>query len=82
MRTEISMYFCIKKYIGTKLGEVCRELKIFYTRLPSHHQPLVVYATDRSKTVVLVLFLFCVTLWFVLRGGASCLKVFRCSLSS
>ena len=36
------------KYIGTK-GEVCQQLKIF--------NPPVVYATDRSKAVVPVLFL-------------------------
>ena len=42
--------------------------------------PPVVYATDRSKVVVPVLFLFCVALLFILRG-ASCLKVFPCSLS-
>ena len=43
------MYFCITNYIGTK-GEVCRQLKI------SFKSP-VVYATDRSKAVVPVLFL-------------------------
>ena len=37
----------------------------------------VVYATDRSKAVVPVLFLFCVALWFILRD-ASCL---RCVMS-
>ena len=73
MRTELFMYFCIKKYIGTQ-GAVCRQLKIFLN-------PSVVYATDRSKAVVLVLFLFCVALRFTLRG-ASCFKVFPCSLSS
>ena len=31
MRTELFMYFCIKKYIGTQ-GEVCRQLKIFLNR--------------------------------------------------
>ena len=41
----------------------------------------VVYATDRSKAMAPVLFLFYVTLWFVLRG-ASCFKVLPCSLSS
>ena len=41
--------------------------------------PTVVYATDRSKAVVPML--FCVALWFILRG-ASCFKVFSCSLSS
>ena len=41
--------------------------------------PLVVYATDRSKAVVLVLFLFCVYLWFLLRDVSCCLA---CSLSS
>ena len=60
MRTELFMYFCIKKYIGTQ-GEVCRQLKIFLN-------PLVVYATDRSKAVVSVLFLFCVALRFILRA--------------
>ena len=43
--------------------------------------PRVVYASDRSKAVVPVLFLFCMALWFILRG-ASCFKVFLCSLSS
>ena len=43
------MYFYIMNCTGTK-GEVCRQLKIF---LP----PLVVYAADRSKAVVPVLFL-------------------------
>ena len=52
MRTDHFMYFCINNYIGTQ-GEVCRQLKIFLT-------PKVVYAADRSKAVVLVLFLFCV----------------------
>ena len=36
---------------------------------------------DRSKAFVPVLILFCVPLWFMLRG-ASCFKVFPCSLSS
>ena len=36
-------------YIGTK-NEVCRQLKMFLN-------PVVVYATDRSKAVVPVLFL-------------------------
>ena len=72
MRTKLFMYFCIKKYIGTQ-GEVCRQLKIFLN-------PPVVYATDRSKAVVPVLFLFCVALWFIL-WGASCFKDFPCSLT-
>ena len=40
-----------------------------------------VYAADRSKAVVPMLFLFCVALWFILRG-ASFFKVFPRSLSS
>ena len=40
--------------------------------------PQVIYATDRSKAVVPMLFLLCVALWFILRG-ASCFKVFLCS---
>ena len=59
MRTELFMYFCIKKNIGTQ-SEVCRQLNIFLN-LP------VVYATDHSKVVVPVLFLFCAALWFILR---------------
>ena len=43
--------------------------------------PAVVYATDRSKAVVPVFLLFCVALWFILRG-ASCFKILPCSLSS
>ena len=78
MRTEHFMYFCIKDYIGT-LDEVCRQLKIFLN--PPPPPPTAVYATDRSKAVVLVLFLFCVALWFIL-PGASCFIVLPCSLSS
>ena len=55
MRTEIFMYFCIKKYIGTQ-GEVCRQLKYFY---PPPPPPPVVYATDRSKAVVPVFLNLC-----------------------
>ena len=76
MRTELFMYFCIKKYIGTQ-GEVCGQLKLF--TIPP---PPVVYATDRSKAVVPVLFLFCVALRFILRAlhvlkssRALCLRV-------
>ena len=76
MQTKLFMYFCFKKYIGIQ-DEVCRQLKIF---LPHPHPP-VVYDTDRSKAVVTVLFLFCVALWFILRG-TSYIKVFPCSLSS
>ena len=81
MRNEHFMYFCIKKYIGTK-GEVCRQLKIFLP-LPSPHLRLtVVYATDRFKAVVPMLFVCCVALWLILRD-ASCFKVvFLCFLSS
>ena len=48
MRAELFMYFCIKNYIGAQ-GEVCRQLKYF--------KPPVVYATDRSEAVVLMLVL-------------------------
>ena len=44
-------------------------------------KPPVVYATDRSKAVVPVLILFCVTLWLILRGTL-CFKVLPCSFSS
>ena len=39
MRTELFMYFCNKKYIGTQ-GEVCRRLKIVWP-------DSVVYTTGR-----------------------------------
>ena len=55
MRTELFMYFCIKKYMGTQVKFV-DSLKYFYP------PPPVVYATDRSKAVVPVLFFFCVAL--------------------
>ena len=55
------MYFCIMNYIGTK-GEVCRQLKIFLN-LP------VVYATDRSKAVVPVLFLIILCSFVVYTTG-------------
>ena len=81
MRTELFMYFCIKKYTRIQ-GAVCRQLKIFLTPPPPPPPPpQVVYATDRSKAVIPVLFLFCVALWSILRG-ASYFKVFPCSLSS
>ena len=48
-RTKLFMYICFINYIGTK-GEVCRLLKIFLN-------PKIVYATDRPKVVVPVLFL-------------------------
>ena len=80
MRTELFMYFCIKKYIGNK-SDVCQQLKIFLPPPPPPTTTSVVYATALSKAVVPVLFLFCVALWFILRG-ASCFKVFPCSLSS
>ena len=69
MRDEFLMYFCIKK--------VCRQLIFF--NLPPH--PPVVCATDRSKAVVPVLFLFCVVLWLKLLD-ASWFKVILYSLSS
>ena len=40
----------------------------------------VVYASDRSNAMVPVLFLFCVALWFILRGTL-CFIVMTCSLS-
>ena len=43
--------------------------------------PPVFYVTNHFKAVVPVLFLFCVALWFILRG-ASCFEVLPCSLFS
>ena len=56
------MYFCIKSNIWTQV-EVGR-LQKYLTPSPSP----VVYFTDHSKAVVLVLVLLIVALWFILRG--------------
>ena len=81
MRTELFMYFCIKKYIGTQ-GEVCRQLKIFLTPSSPLSPPptTVVYATDRPKAVVPFVLILC--RFVVYNTGASCFKVFPCSLTS
>ena len=46
-----------------------------YTQHISTTNPPVIYATDRSKAVVPVLFLSCVALWFMLRGASCCLTL-------
>ena len=56
MRTELFIHFCFKNCIGTQVKFV--DSKNILT-LP------VLYATDRSKAVVPVLFLFCAALWFI-----------------
>ena len=56
------MYLFVKNYFGTHDEDI--DSKQFL-------KPPVVYATDRSKAVVPVLFLFSVSLRFIL-GGASC----------
>ena len=48
--------------------------------------PMVVYSTDRSETVVSVLVLLFVTLWFILRGNLfyflPCVILFVCFFQS
>ena len=61
MQAERFMYFCSKNYIGTQ-SEDLSTVKVLLPPTP------VVDATDRSKAVVLVLFLLCVALWFLLQG--------------
>ena len=51
MRTELFVYFCIKKYIETQA------VKSIFNPCPPPPPPTVVYATDRSKEVVPVIFL-------------------------
>ena len=63
--------FVLRITLGPRV-KICRQLKC----LNSHH---VCFATDRSKAVVLLLFLFCVALWFLLLG-VSC-WVMPCSLA-
>ena len=62
MRTELFYVFCIKNSIETN-DEDLLTVKVFSTCAP--HPTPGVYATDRSKTVVLVLFLLCVALRFL-----------------
>ena len=50
------MYFVLRIITGPRV-KICRQEKCY--------KPHVVYATDCSKAVVLVLFLFCVLLWFL-----------------
>ena len=45
-----------------------RRVKFVEVDLPNPFP--VVYASDRPKAVVQVLFLFCVALWFILRGAS------------
>ena len=78
---SIRSFRCFHRDLGRDLSTV----KNMFSPTPPPPTPRatpsqVVYATDRSKAVVRVLFLFCVALWFILRG-ASCFKVFPCSLS-
>ena len=53
------MYFCIKSSIGARVK---------LASCKSALNPPVVYSTDRSKVVVLVLVLLFIALWFILRG--------------
>ena len=52
------MFLFVKNYIGTHDEDVDSKSALISP---------VVYAADRSKAVVPVLFLFCVALWFILR---------------
>ena len=81
MRTELFMYFILRNTSGHRVKLVDNKKNIFTPPPTSAHRIPVVYATDRSKAVIPVLFVFCVALWFII-GGASCSKVFPCSLSS
>ena len=61
MQTELFMYFLYLEFVsGPRVKFV--QWKAF--------KPPVMYTTDRSKVVVPMLNLFCVTLWFTLRGLA------------
>ena len=78
MRAELFMYFC---------EELHRDSEWRFVDSKSALNSPVVYNTDRSKAVVLVLFLFCVALRFVLRGAfhvetcpALCSRVFQSCL--
>ena len=78
MRTDFFfffvLYFCIKSSIGIQ-GEVGWPQSALNP--PPPPPTPVVYSTDRSKTVVPVLVLLFVALWFILRGDLFYL-VFLC----
>ena len=67
------MYFCMRSKIGTQGGWPA--VKVLYN-------PPVVYCTDRSKAVFLVLVLLFVVLWFIPRGELffvlPCVILFLC----
>ena len=67
MRTE---YLCIS------VLRVASGPRVKLASCKSALNPTMVYSTDRSKVVVLVLVLLFVALWFILRGGL--LYVFPC----
>ena len=75
MRTELSVYFCIKKYIGTQV-EVCRQLKIFLTPPPVRWFMLLTVLRRWSRCCSC-------SVWLCgLYYGALYVLVFPCSLSS
>ena len=71
MRTELFMYFLYQELYRDPGWSL-------YSGRPLHSRQCI-HTTDRSKTVVPMLFLFCVALYFTLRD-ASCL-ILPCSLS-
>ena len=55
MRTELFMYFCIMKYIGTQ-GEVCRQLKILKYKSFINLCPLPLAQTKYFASVIICIF--------------------------
>ena len=74
----VSVLIELGSHYANRTFYVCFVLRIIsgprvkFVQWKAFKTPPVVYTTDRSETVVPMLFLFCVALWFTLRG-ASCL---------
>ena len=56
------------KFLRTSVLRVASGPRMKLASCKSALNPAVVYSTDRSKAVVLVLVLLLVALWFILRG--------------
>ena len=60
------------EFLCISISRVASGPRVKLASCKSALNPPVVYSTDRSKAVVLVLVLLFVALWFILRGGLFC----------